>query len=160
MNRVNGSSDVQLFECTNPVRDFWRIRFDVQKNEDGSADYIEHQFQCKPSLAEVKSVINQYYNDQTDAEILSGLQYDGQMVWLSSENQANYKAAYDLAVQTQGETLPYKMKLGTEDNPVYKEFTTLQDFKAFYLAVQKHIDKAINEGWEKKDSIDWSQYQA
>ena len=57
MDRINGSSDVQLFECTNPVRNYWRIRFDVQKNEDGSADYMEHQFQHKPSLAEIKSVM-------------------------------------------------------------------------------------------------------
>lgn len=66
MDRINGSSDVQLFECTNPVRNYWRIRFDVQKNEDGSADYMEHQFQHKPSLAEIKSVINNFYNEQTD----------------------------------------------------------------------------------------------
>lgn len=160
MDRINGSSDVQLFECTNSVRNYWRIRFDVQKNEDGSADYMEHQFLHKPSLAEIKSVINNFYNEQTDANILSGLQYDGQMVWLSAENQANYKAAYDLAVQTQGESLPYKVKLGSEDAPVYKEFNSLQDFKAFYLAIQKHIQETISEGWKKKDSIDWSQYQA
>lgn len=160
MDRINGSSDVQLFECTNSVRNYWRIRFDVQKNEDGSADYMEHQFQHKPSLAEIKSVINNFYNEQTDANILSGLQYDGQMVWLSAENQANYKAAYDLAVQTQGESLPYKVKLGSEDAPVYKVFNSLQDFKAFYLAIQKHIQETISEGWKKKDSIDWSQYQA
>lgn len=160
MDRRNGSSDVQLFECTNPVRNYWRIRFDVQKNEDGSADYMEHQFQHKPSLAEIKSVINNFYNEQTDANILSGLQYEGQMVWLSAENQANYKAAYDLAVQTQGESLPYKVKLGSEDAPVYKEFNSLQDFKAYYLAIQKHIQETISEGWKKKDSIDWSQYQA
>lgn len=121
---------------------------------------MEHQFQHKPSLAEIKSVINNFYNEQTDANILSGLQYDGQMVWLSAENQANYKAAYDLAVQTQGESLPYKVKLGSEDAPVYKEFNSLQDFKAFYLAIQKHIQETISEGWKKKDSIDWSQYQA
>ena len=94
------------------------------------------------------------------SNILSGLQYDGQMVWLSAENQANYKAAYDLAVQTQGESLPYKVKLGSEDAPVYKVFNSLQDFKAFFLAIQKHIQDTISEGWKKKDSIDWSQYQA
>ena len=60
----------------------------------------------------------------------------------------------------QGESLPYKVKLGSEDAPVYKEFNSLQDFKAFYFDIQKHIQETISEGWKKKDSIDWSQYQA
>lgn len=159
MEKVNGSPDVQLLECTNPVRGYWRIRFDVQKNEDGSADYMEHRFYSKPTLDEVKAVITNFINEQTDLKILSGLRYDNQLVWLSAENQANYKAAYDLAVQTQGESLPYKVKLGTEDAPVYREFSALQDFKVFYLSVQRHINDSINEGWARKDAIDWSLYQ-
>lgn len=130
-----------------------------KKKEDGSADYMEHRFYSKPTLEEVKTIITNFINEQTDLKILSGLRYDNQLVWLSAENQANYKAAYDLAVQTQGESLPYKVKLGTEDTPVYKEFSTLQDFKAFYLSVQRHINDTINEGWARKDAIDWSLYQ-
>ena len=145
MEKINGSPDVQLLECTNPVRGYWRIRFDVQKKEDGSADYMEHRFYSKPTLEEVKTIITNFINEQTDLKILSGLRYDNQLVWLSAENQANYKAAYDLAVQTQGESLPYKVKLGTEDTPVYK--------------VQRHINDTINEGWARKDAIDWSLYQ-
>lgn len=120
---------------------------------------MEHRFYSKPTLEEVKTIITNFINEQTDLKILSGLRYDNQLVWLSAENQANYKAAYDLAVQTQGESLPYKVKLGTEDTPVYKEFSTLQDFKAFYLSVQRHINDTINEGWARKDAIDWSLYQ-
>ena len=159
MEKINGSHDVQLLECTNPVRGYWRIRFDVQIKDDGSADYYEHRFFAKPQLEVIKSVITEFINEQTNATILSGLKYENQLVWLSAENQANYKAAYDLAVQTQGESLPYKVKLGGEDAPVYREFTSLQDFKAFYLSVQKHINDTINDGWKRKDAIDWSKYQ-
>ena len=159
MEKINGSPDVQLLECTNPVRGYRRIRFDVQIKDDGSADYYEHRFFAKPQLEVIKSVITEFINEQTNATILSGLKYENQLVWLSAENQANYKAAYDLAVQTQGESLPYKVKLGGEDAPVYREFTSLQDFKAFYLSVQKHINDTINDGWKRKDAIDWSKYQ-
>ena len=159
MEKINGSPDVQLLECTNPVRGYWRIRFDVQIKDDGSADYYEHRFFAKPQLEVNKTVITELINEQTNATILSGLKYENQLVWLSAENQANYKAAYDLAVQTQGESLPYKVKLGGEDAPVYREFTSLQDFKAFYLSVQKHINDTINDGWKRKDAIDWSKYQ-
>lgn len=159
MNRINGTSAVQLLECTNPKRDIWRIRWDVHQHENGQTDYMEHQVQGKPSPDQIRSIITEYYNTQTDLQILQGLEYEGDTVWLSSENQANYKAAYDLAVQTQGESLPYKVKLGTESSPTYKEFATLQDFKAFYLSVVKHIQTCIEAGWKLKDSVDLDKYQ-
>ena len=30
-------------ECTNPVKDKWRIRWDVQEKENGSASYMEEE---------------------------------------------------------------------------------------------------------------------
>ena len=44
MNRVNGAQGVKLLECTNPVKGKWRVRWDVHNNEDGSADYMEAEF--------------------------------------------------------------------------------------------------------------------
>ena len=44
MRRVEGSAGVSLMECTNPVKDKWRIRWDVQEKEDGSASYMEEEF--------------------------------------------------------------------------------------------------------------------
>ena len=41
-------------------------------------------------------------NDERDEKIVSGFVWRDMQVWLSSENQFNYKAAYDLAVQTKG----------------------------------------------------------
>ena len=35
MNRINGTSAVQLLECTNHKRDIWRIRWDVHQHENG-----------------------------------------------------------------------------------------------------------------------------
>lgn len=113
MDRIQGHKDVKVLECTNPVKGLWRMRWDIIVAEDSnSATYMEEQFDHKPTKAEVKALIHQYYNDKTEENITSGLRFEGSVVWLSTENQANYKAAYDLAVQTQGESLPYKVKLG------------------------------------------------
>ena len=49
MKRVEGSAGVSLLECTNPVKNKWRIRWDVQKKEDGSASYMEEEFNHKPT---------------------------------------------------------------------------------------------------------------
>ena len=160
MDRIQGHKDVKVLECTNPVKGLWRMRWDIiVADESNSATYMEEQFDHKPTKAEVKALIYQYCNDKTEESITSGLMFEGSVVWLSTENQANYKAAYDLAVQTQGESLPYKVKLGGDDNPVYREFTTLQEFKSFYTSIVKHIQHCVEEGWIKKDGFDVGKYE-
>ena len=106
MKRVEGCADVKLMECVSPAKDKWRIRWDIQSQSDGSANYMEAEFCHKPSEEEIKQTIVGWFNSEVDATILSGFEWNGMKVWLSSENQFNYKAAYDLAVQTAGQTLP------------------------------------------------------
>ena len=131
MKRVEGTSGIRLIECVSPARNRWRIRWDVQEREDGSASYMEEGFIGKPGPDTIKSVITGWYNDQTDREILSGFVYEDMPVWLSSENQFNYKAAYDLAVQTGGAMLP----------------------------AMKHIQDTLADGWRKKDAFDPEDYR-
>ena len=159
MRRIEGTSDVRLIECVNPVRGKWRIRWDVQPGENGTATYMEAEFPHRPTTEEIRQAIVGWYNQQTDEAILSGFEYEGNMVWLSSENQFNYKAAYDLAVQTAGATLPVTFKLGTDDAPCYRTFENMEDFSDFYIKAMQHIQTTLAEGWRKKDSLDLSLYE-
>lgn len=113
----------------------------------------------KPTIADIKNIILNWYNKQVDYKILNGFTWKGMKIWLSSENQFNYKAAYDLAVQTNGGTLPITFKFGTVDNPIYYTFETLEDLSDFYISAINHINNTLQWGWQKKDSIDWSQYE-
>lgn len=159
MIRVQGCAGVKLLECTNPVKDKWRVRWDVQEHDDGSADYMEAELDHKPTEDEIREIIISWYNSQIDTAILSGFTYDGAVVWLSQENQYNYKAAYDLAVQTGGATLPIKFKFGSADEPAYRTFETLDELADFYIAFFNYIQKTLNDGWEKKDAVDLSLYK-
>lgn len=150
---------MRLIECVNPIRDKWRIRWDVQENEDGTATYMEAEFLHRPTADEIRQTIIGYYNQQTDEAILSGFEYEGNMVWLSSENQFNYKAAHDLAVQTGGATLPVTFKLGTDEHPVYRKFNNLGELTEFYRQAMLYIQGALAVGWEKKDALDLSLYE-
>lgn len=123
---------MRLLECTNPVKGKWRVRWDVQKREDGSTDYMEEEFDHRPSDEEIKETVINWYNNQTDRAILSGFSYEGNTVWLSTENQFNYKAAYDLARQSNGATLPVKFKFGSDEKPVYRVFENIEDLTDFY----------------------------
>ena len=158
MKRVDGNPNISLIECTNPVKGLWRIRWDVQTNED-TTSYMEEEFDHKPTPEEVKSIVLSYYNREIENSILSGMGYEGVMVWLSTENQFNYKAAYDLAVQTEGQSLPVTFKFGTDDEPKYREFTTLEELSDFYRKSISYVLTTLQEGWKKKDNFDVKLYE-
>lgn len=161
--RIHGTEGVKLTECINPERNKWRVRWDVQSNTDAErgsgANYEEAEFLHRPSLPEIKAVVLAWYNAQIDDRIRSGFVWREMAVWLSSENQFNYKAAYDLAVQTNGGSLPVTFKFGTEDVPVYKEFTILDELTDFYTGAMAYINGVLADGWAEKDGIDWSAYK-
>ena len=113
------------------------------------------------TLDDIRDAILADINAQTDDKILSGFVWQEKPVWLSSENQFNFKAAYDLAVQTKGKSLPVKFKLGenTDGEPVYHSFGDMAEFTDFYTQAIAFINQCLNEGWERKDGIDWSVYE-
>ena len=148
-----------------PVID--RIR---QKNElTGEEEIIEQDsdyatwmleiFHYKPPAAFIKNMILDWYNKQIDKKILSGFTWKNMKIWLSTENQFNYKAAFDLAMQTQGKNLPIVFKFGTADNPEYYTFETIEDLTDFYISAMNYVNNTLSEGWKQKDSIDWGLYK-
>lgn len=159
MRRVEGNAGVALLECTNPVKDKWRVRWDVLEKENGTADYMEEVFCHRPADEEIRSTVMSWYNTQTDAAILSGFNYESMPVWLSQENQFNYKSAYDLAVQTGGGTLPVTFKFGTDTEPHYHTFETLEELTDFYTKAMRHIQNTLANGWKKKDAFDLEEYR-
>lgn len=139
------------------------FRFTGVEHETNLGNWMIEMFHYKPTYEYVQNLILQWYNEQVDRKILEGFKWtnaEGEEmgVWLSSENQFNYKAAYDLAVQTQGQSLPVQFKFGTTKTPVYHTFETLEDLTNFYVSAMTYINQTLAEGWRLKDSIDWSVY--
>lgn len=133
--------------------------FHKEDKADEGSDYrctVMH----KPTEEEVKDLITNFINEKTDSNILNGFTWNNLSVYLSKENQMNFKAAYDLAIQTNGATLPIKFKLGEtpEGDPTYFTFEDLDTFTNFYTQAVAHVTKCLTEGWEEKDSINWSKY--
>lgn len=165
--RHQGGADLPKVECINPRAGKWLIRWDYQphNNEEGEEDgvtFVEHTFLHKPTLDEIKAVIIEYINAQIDERIVSGFTWNGKPVWLSIENQFNFKAAYDLAVQTEGANLPLKFKLGEDSDglPVYHTFRSIESLADFYTKGVDFKQQCLDDGWRRKDGIDWSPYEA
>lgn len=141
-------------------RSKYEVRFGFGKDEKTGVGYdYRKQYKYKPEVDELKDEIFELVNKEVDKTILSGYEYDGKMVWLSTENQFNYKAAYDLAVQTGGASLPVTLKLGTLEEPEYVTFEDVETFSAFYIGAIKFIQKVLEEGWNEKDKVDWTKFE-
>lgn len=138
---------------------YYEVDEEGTKTETNLGTWYETWLSGKPSIEQVKGVILDALNKDVDQKILSEFVWKDMSVWLSSENQFNYKAAYDLAVMSQGKSLPVVFKFGSTDNPAYYQFETLEDISDFYLSAMAHVNKCLDEGWKKKDSIDWSVYE-
>lgn len=110
-----------------------------------------------PTRLEAKTDVEALINGMTDKKILSGFVWKDNPVWLSSENQFNFKAAYDLAFQTNGASLPARYKLGEDEkgNPIYYDFQDLNTFADFYFGCIGWIQQCIVEGWKEKDDVDY-----
>lgn len=111
-----------------------------------------------PKVEEIKADIISLINSQTDKKILTGFTWNDTPIYLSTENQINFKAAYDLAIQTDGANLPVKFKIGEDrkGSAIYYTFDNKEVLAAFISSVFKFINNTLQEGWNEKDSVDYS----
>lgn len=151
-------------ECIHPYKNRWIIRWNFHEEEGATIDFNFKEFIGKPSLDNIKKTILDWYNQQTDQKILSGFTWKDYPVWLSTENQFNYKAAHDLAVMTNGASLsdpenPVVFKFGTDAEPFYYRFEELADIQDFYIKSVSYVARTLKEGWNVKEAINWEEYQ-
>lgn len=139
---------------------FVTVNLDITKTDEGwtcvsITRYLDHY----PQQEDLMKIVNDYINAKTDERILTGLRWRDLPVYLSTENQINIKAAYDLAFQTGGAMLPIRFKLGEDEKgmPVYFDFEDMATFGDFYTNCVAWIQKCINDGWEEKDGFDYDE---
>lgn len=153
--RVSGNAvRTKHIECVDSKRNIWKIRWDFKDDQ-----FEEVTLDYKPSLEKIQDLIYDWYNKQTDKAILEGFVWKDMPIWLSSENQFNYKAAFDLAMMSDGANLPIKFKFGTTKDPIYYTFETVGDLSDFYMQAMSYINNTLDKGWQQKDSINWNKYK-
>ena len=114
----------------------------------------------KPSFKMVKDAILEDINSQTEYKIASGLMWNDKPVWLNKENQFNFSEG-ERKAKDNPSILPITYKIGqdSDGNPVYHTFTTVEEITGFYDTCFAYINQCLNEGWQRKDSIDWTPYE-
>ena len=149
---------------------------------DGSATereaFRQFRFLCKQVAAEVLGLPEteamqqerrvmeiEAIDTRTDAKILNGYQWTvlhgadackTVNVWLSAENQSNYKAKHDVALAyPQLVTFPMRYKISEDEQKraIYEEFQDINELATFYLGGIAYIERCTDEGWEEKDNV-------
>lgn len=157
--RCNGAAErADALVCLSKTN--YLLIFGFGTDEDGNNYTWRKYYDHKPSVREIKQDISELINKETDAKILTGFTWNGKPVYLSAENQMNFKAAYDIARDTAGASLPIKFKLGEDADgaPVYHTFTKLEPLADFVMKAMSFVVTTLNEGWVKKD-IDYSIFE-
>ena len=120
------------------------------------------------SFADVKAAIEGDINADTSARITQGFAYTVKHgaqagtevnVWLSKENQSDFHAMHQNA---DGLTFPVRYKIGvTADGmPVYEEFADADEMHTICTLTSQHVLSCQQDGWDRKDAIDWEPYKA
>ena len=90
----------------------------------------QREYDHVPTSAELRSDIEALVNALTEEKIRTGMVWNGKAVWLSAENQMNFREV---------------------SAPVRYKIEELSDFRR---AVGDHIYGCLQEGREEKDGID------
>ena len=106
--------------------------------------------QGRPSFEQVKAAIIADINERVKAKIIGGFVWNEKPVWLSEENQMNFAQA----------VVPATFKIGEDANgdPIYQEFATKTELKAFVEACGQWKQQCLSDGWDEKDGMDWTPY--
>lgn len=143
-----------LLEVYNAIRDEWVLRWHALEQ----GKMVQTIISPRPSPERIKEVVLGWHNEVIDSTILSGHTWEDKLVWLSAENQNNYFRAFVMAVLTNGQTLPITFKIGTDADPVLVEFAELSKLQEFILGAFAHVGQTLTEGWERKMTINWQEY--
>ena len=106
--------------------------------------------QGRPSFEQVKAAIIADINERVKAKIIGGFVWNEKPVWLSEENQMNFAQA----------VVPATFKIGEDANgdPIYQEFATKTELKAFVETCVQWKQQCLSDGWDEKDGMDWTPY--
>lgn len=146
--------------------------------ENGQGYDFRQVFNHRPTAEEIRDVIIAQIDANTDAKILTGykwtvlhgdynkeesLRHVGETVnvWLTMENQSNYKEAHRLACLDASKVIPVKFKISQDENKkaIYETFETFEELNAFYLGAFAFVKKTLDDGWDEKDAVDVTKFE-
>lgn len=142
-----------------PMRGEYILKWGNKHYKDDLYQNFRRVFKGKPSLEVCKEIIIDHYNNECQNEIKTGFVFKGHPVFLSEHNQTTYNAFCFTAIDSGEEFLPQRLKFGTDEEPYYYVFETLEDVRNFNKQMVRFILETLDKYRIIKDDIDWSLYE-
>ena len=165
MNTFNNTGFEKDFKTIQKQNNVYIINFDKnvlgEDAETGEKTVTWKSFVYNPRK-NGKSIVDNIcdiINEDVTYVIENCFTWNGYSIHLNKENQMNYKAAFDLALSTNGESLPVTFRFYKNRKPELYTFDNVAELKDFYIKANAHINKCLMNGWTKKDSINESDYK-
>ena len=94
--KISCSEHPEPIECINPRRDRWAFRWNHHK-EDGGWFAFEAVADHRPSVDEIREVIDAQIDAATQSDIIEGFEWNGKKIRLTDTAQRNFLfAVYSL----------------------------------------------------------------
>ena len=154
MNKVNGkkTSFAPIREDGSRITICYGLKKLSGKLYEWLEVYMPKKQLSQLTFADVKAAIIADIDERVKAQIIGGMTWNGKPVWYSIENQLNFTNA----------TAPVILKIGEQEDgtPVYHDFENAEQLSDLRAACNAHKQIALTAGWQEKDAIDWTPYEA
>ena len=131
------------------------LSYGYHELEDNEATWYEvslpkNHYPCL-TFEDVQDAIVSDINDRITNQIVGGFKWENKPVWYSLENQINFSLS----------VAPVNLKIGEyeDGSPVYVEFATSEELKAFNDACLVWKNQCLEAGRAEKEGIDWQPYK-
>lgn len=159
MSKEINFGEIIPLELYDPMRGEYILRWGNKHYKDEVFHNFRRVFERKPSLEVCKEIVLSYYNTECQEEIKTGFVFKDHPVYLSEHNQTTYNAFCFTAIDSGEEFLPQRLKFGTDEEPYYYIFETIEDVREFNKQMVKFILDTLDKYRTIKDNINWSLYQ-
>jgi len=147
------------YKPVNFVNNKYVISWGLEKIDEDSYKWKYFLVDQKPTVYQVKDIINKYVNEEVKKSIETQFYWNSMNIKLSMENQIDYKLLFDVTMLQEGANLPEKLKFKVNGENIYYEIDSLEEFKDFIIAMNKHIRKCVQIGYNIKESINYEEYK-
>lgn len=136
-----------------------KISWELESINSGLYKWKSIIVDTKPSLASIKNLIEDSINEDIKNAIVNGFYWNDMHIYLTVEHQLDYKLLYDSTMILDGTNLPENARFEVNGKPFIYKFKTIDDLQDFILCMNEHIRKCINKGYERKEKIEYSDYE-
>lgn len=147
------------FKTINYVNNKYVISWGLEQINDDTYRWKYFIMNTKPSVDEIKATIETYINDNTKHIIETSFYWNNMNIYLSLENQIDYKLLFDITMIKEGSNLPEKLKFKINGEKIYYDIDTIDEFKDFMISMNNHIRVCLDKGNNLKDSINYEEYK-